>query len=113
MFFTMALIRQKINQWTVKMIPARPKIIPDCHLRKSDIWVMSSAFVREGDHQDLQDIAPTMTALVSFLTNENGGIRVYEKKQVTNSTGDIVHMMSNGLGYRVNADSKWAIEGES
>lgn len=70
---------------------------------------MSHAFVREGDHQDLQDIAPTMTALVSFLTNENGGVRVYEKKQLKHSSGDIVHMMSNGLGYRVNSKSKWEV----
>ncbi len=68
---------------------------------------MSHAFVKEGDHQDLQDIAPTIVALASFLTNENGGIRVYEKKQVKGKNGDIVHMMSNGLGYRVNSESKW------
>lgn len=70
---------------------------------------MSHAFVREGDHQDLQDIAPTMTALVSFLTNENGGVRVYEKKQQKHSNGDVVHVMSNGLGYRVNSKSKWEV----
>lgn len=70
---------------------------------------MSQAFVKEGDHQDLQDIDPTMNALISFLTNENGGIRVYEKKQVKGANGDIVHMMSNGLGYKVNANSKWEI----
>jgi hypothetical protein len=50
-----------------------------------------------------------MAALVSFLTNENGGIRVYEKKQVKGANGDIVHMMSNGLGYRVNIKSKWEV----
>jgi len=70
---------------------------------------MSHAFVKEGDHQDLQDIAPTMNALVAFLTNENGGIRVYEKKQVKGANGDIVHVMSNGLGYKVNSNSKWEI----
>lgn len=70
---------------------------------------MSHAFVREGDHQDLQDIAPTLTALISFLTNENGGIRVYEKKVIKGTNGDIVHMMSNGLGYRVNSNSKWEV----
>lgn len=70
---------------------------------------MSRAFVREGDHQDLQDISPTITALVSFLTNENGGVRVYQKKQVKNDNGDIVHMMSNGLGYKLNENGKWEI----
>jgi hypothetical protein len=70
---------------------------------------MSHAFVREGDHQDLQDISPTVIALVSFLTNENGGVRVYEKKQVKGANGDIVHMMSNGLGYKVNEKGKWEV----
>lgn len=70
---------------------------------------MSHAFVREGDHQDLQDIDPTITALISFLTSENGGIRVYEKKQAKGPDGDIVHIMSNGLGYRVNSKSKWEV----
>lgn len=70
---------------------------------------MSHAFVKEGDHQDLQDIDPTITALISFLTAENGGIRVYPKKQIKGKDGDIVHMMSNGLGYRVNSKSKWEV----
>ncbi|HZY82394.1 MAG TPA: hypothetical protein VFE50_22870 [Cyclobacteriaceae bacterium] len=70
---------------------------------------MSQAFVKEGDHQDLSDIAPTVTALVALLTSENGGIRVYEKKQVKGNNGDIVHIMSNGLGYRVNSSSKWEV----
>ncbi len=70
---------------------------------------MSHAFVREGDHQDLGDIAPTINALVAFLTNENGGIRVYEKKQIKGKNGEIVHVMSNGLGYTIGANSKWEI----
>jgi hypothetical protein len=70
---------------------------------------MSQAFVREGDQQDLQDISPTITALISFLTNENGGVRVYEKKQVKGNNGEIVHMMSNGLAYKVNEKSKWEV----
>lgn len=70
---------------------------------------MSHAFVREGDHQDLEDIAPTTTALVAFLTNENGGIRVYEKKQTKGVNGEIVHVMSNGLSYTINSNSKWEV----
>jgi hypothetical protein len=70
---------------------------------------MSQAFVREGDHQDLQDISPTVTALVSFLTNENGGIRVYEKKQMKGDNGEILHVMSNGLRYKVNEKGKWEV----
>jgi hypothetical protein len=70
---------------------------------------MSQAFVREGDPQDLQDIPPTTTALVAFLTNENGGIRVYKKKQIKGVKGEIIHVMSNGLGYKVNDKGKWEI----
>jgi hypothetical protein len=70
---------------------------------------MSQAFVREGDHQDLQDISPTVTALVSFLTNENGGVRVYEKRQAKGDNGEILHMMSNGLAYKVNEQGKWEV----
>ena len=43
---------------------------------------MSQAFVRESDEQWLHDVAPTLNALVVFLTRENNGIRVYEKKIV-------------------------------
>lgn len=70
---------------------------------------MSHAFVKEGDHQDLNEIVPTVNALVTFLTQENGGIRVYEKKQVKGTNGDIVHMMSNGLGYKINSNSRWEV----
>ena len=42
---------------------------------------MSQAFVRESDDQWLDDVPPTLNALVNFLTRENNGIRVYEKKQ--------------------------------
>ena len=69
---------------------------------------MSQAFVKEGDHQNLEDIDPTITALVALLTNENGGIRVYVKKQVKGADG-IVQVMSNGLSYRVNDKNRWEI----
>jgi hypothetical protein len=70
---------------------------------------MSSAFVREGDHQELSDISPTISSLISFLTRENGGIRVYEKKRVTGRDGETLHEMSNGLTYRVSTKSTWEI----
>lgn len=70
---------------------------------------MSSAFVREGDHQELSDISPTVSSLISFLTRENGGIRVYEKKRVTGRDGKTLHEMSNGLTYRVSTKSTWEI----
>lgn len=70
---------------------------------------MSSAFVREGDHQELSDIAPTMNALISFLTKENGGIRVYEKNRSEEISGTTIHEMSNGLRYRVDSRNRWEV----
>lgn len=70
---------------------------------------MSQAFVREGDQQDLGDIAPTMSALVALLTFENGGIKVYEKRQSKSTDGQVLHWMSNGLAYFVNEKGRWEI----
>lgn len=71
---------------------------------------MSSAFVKESDNQWLDDISPTMTALIRYLTNENNGVRVYEKsKSIHPATGKEVYLMSNGLSYSVDEHSKWFI----
>ena len=71
---------------------------------------MSQAFVKEGDDQWLGDIDPTTKALINYLTRENNGIRVYEKKQyVDEKTGKEVYVMSNGLSYAKDVDGRWAI----
>ena len=71
---------------------------------------MSQAFVREGDEQWLHDIAPTLPALVNYLTNENNGVRVYEKRAYQHTRlNKEVHEMSNGLTYTIGTDGKWAI----
>lgn len=67
---------------------------------------MSQAFVREGDDQWLSDIAPTMNALINFLTRENNGVRVYEKEITKDGSGREVYAMSNGLSY-VREDNRW------
>jgi hypothetical protein len=41
---------------------------------------MSQTFVRESDGQWLHEIAPTLNALIVFLSRENNGIRVYERR---------------------------------
>jgi hypothetical protein len=69
---------------------------------------MSHAFVRESDDQWLDDVSPTMPALMNFLTRENGGIRVYEKN-VQTKDGREVHIMSNGLSYAKDERGKWFI----
>jgi hypothetical protein len=71
---------------------------------------MSHAFVKEDDEQWLHDVAPTMNALINYLTRENNGIRVYEKQSRTNvADGKEVHEMSNGMSYAIDKDSKWYI----
>jgi hypothetical protein len=70
---------------------------------------MSQAFVREGDDQWLSDVAPTLNALIVFLTRENGGIRVYEQKNFTNDKGQDVHQMSNGLSYAKDSKGIWQV----
>lgn len=73
---------------------------------------MSHAFVREGDDQWLSDVAPTMNALIIFLTKENNGIRVYEKENYTDAKGRHIHAMSNGLSYTKDDQGRWSIHNE-
>jgi len=70
---------------------------------------MSQAFMREGEDQWLPDVAPTMHALIVFLTRENNGIRVYEKNQKTINKDRIVHEMSNGLTYGKDSNGRWEV----
>ena len=69
---------------------------------------MSQAFVRESDDQWLDDVPPTLNALINFLTTENNGIRVYEKSSRIEE-GREVHDMSNGLSYAKNERGTWQI----
>lgn len=71
---------------------------------------MSQAFVKEGDEQWLHEIQPTMNALIVYLTRENNGIRVYEKKNyVDPKKGKEVYEMSNGLAYSKDDEGKWYV----
>jgi hypothetical protein len=69
---------------------------------------MSQAFVKEEDDQWLHDIPGTVTALTNYLTKENNGIRIYEKR-VFSKNGIEIHEMSNGLQYCKDENSKWQI----
>ena len=69
---------------------------------------MSHAFVKEEDDQWLHDIPGTLTALINYLTRENNGVRVYEKKVLVKN-GTEVHEMSNGLSYSKDKNGKWQI----
>jgi len=70
---------------------------------------MSQAFVREGDDQWLSDVAPTLNALMAFLSRENNGIRVSERSSAKDTSGRTIHHMSNGLSYGKDASGKWEI----
>ena len=69
---------------------------------------MSQAFVKESEEQWLHEIQPTLNALIIYLTRENNGVRVYEKQTISKN-GKEVHVMSNGLEYAKDDDSKWYI----
>ena len=70
---------------------------------------MSQAFVKDEDGQWLNEIGPSLNALVVFLTRENNGILVQLRNRVTAADGRVVHMMSNGLGYAKNREGKWEV----
>jgi len=72
---------------------------------------MSRAFVKEEDDQWLHEIPGTLPALINYLTKENNGIRVYEKRRMTIKNGVEVHEMSNGLSYSKDINGKWQIAG--
>ena len=72
---------------------------------------MSQAFVRENDEQWLHEVAPTLNALIVYLTRENNGIRVYEQRNYLHPrTGRETHEMSNGLSYAKDDEGKWYVE---
>jgi hypothetical protein len=69
---------------------------------------MSRAFIKEGEDQWLEDIAPTQHALINFLTRDNNGIRVYETGTHTKEDGTEVFTMSNGLTYS-KSSGRWKV----
>ena len=71
---------------------------------------MSQAFVKEEDDQWLHEIPGTVSALINYLTRENNGIRVYEKRKLIKNNVEIFEM-SNGLSYSKDANGKWQING--
>jgi hypothetical protein len=72
--------------------------------------IMSQAFVKESDEQWLHEVAPTLNALIVYLTRENNGIRVYEQRSyLDEKTGKEIHVMSNGMSYTKDEAGKWYI----
>ena len=73
---------------------------------------MSSAFVKEeaSEQEWLHEVKGTVAALKTYLTQENHGIRVFEKRMYFESAlQKEVHIMSNGLGYAKDGEGKWYV----
>ena len=71
---------------------------------------MSQAFVKESDEQWLHEISPTISALINYLTRENNGIRVYEKKTFFHKSENREAVeMSNGLSYAKDDNGRWYV----
>ena len=71
---------------------------------------MSQAFVKESEEQWLHEVPPTLNALIVYLTRENNGVRVYEQKSfIDPKSGKEIHVMSNGLSYATDNESKWYV----
>ena len=71
---------------------------------------MSQAFVKENEEQWLHEVHPSVSGLIFYLTKQNNGIRVYEKKMTRDlETGREVHIMSNGLSYSKDENGKWYV----
>jgi len=70
---------------------------------------MSQAFVREEDYQWLHEIPGTVPALINYLTKENNGIRVYEKRKWIKDSVEVIEM-SNGLSYSKDPNGKWQVD---
>lgn len=71
---------------------------------------MSQAFVKESEEQWLHEINPTINALIVYLTRENNGIRVYEKRHYVNPKNGLdLYEMSNGLTYTKDTEGKWKV----
>ena len=70
---------------------------------------MSRAFVKEGEYDQLKDVAPNMASLMIYLKRENGSpvrelyMRFSDKYQKE------IHEMSDGLGYMINEDHQWQV----
>lgn len=69
---------------------------------------MSHAFIRESDDHSLDQVSPTLPALLNYLTRENNGIPAREKRRYTDpETGRMVYEMSSGLAFSIGEDGKW------
>ncbi|MBL4675042.1 MAG: hypothetical protein JKY70_02375 [Mucilaginibacter sp.] len=70
---------------------------------------MSSAFVKEGEYDQLKDVAPNMASLLIYLKREYGGNVRELQTRTSDKYAKEVHEMSDGLGYMINDDQQWQV----
>ena len=70
---------------------------------------MSRAFVKEGDSEQLKDVAPNMASLLFFLRKEQGTPVLELHTRFSEKYGKEVHEMSDGLDYMLNDAQQWQI----
>jgi hypothetical protein len=71
---------------------------------------MSQSSTKEKKESSLQQVSPSITALIIHLTQENNGTRVYEKRKIRSAENDRdVHVMSNGSSYSMDDLGKWYV----
>lgn len=70
---------------------------------------MSSAFVKEGEYDQLKDVAPNMASLLIYLKREYGGNVRELHTRFSDKHRKEVHEMSDGLGYMLNDENQWQV----
>ena len=70
---------------------------------------MSRAFVKEGDSEQLKDVAPNTASLLFFLRKEQGAPVRELYTRFSEKYGKEVHEMSDGLDYMLNDAQQWQI----
>jgi len=70
---------------------------------------MSRAFVKEGESDQLKDVAPNMASLLFFLKRQSGAPVRELHTRYSDKYRKEVHEMSDGLAYMLNNDQQWQI----
>jgi hypothetical protein len=72
--------------------------------------LMSSAFVREAECRKLNEVEPSLDALLLYLRQDNGGVRIVETRSYfSEKHGREFYEMSDGLTYARGASDRWYI----
>ncbi|HVS93795.1 MAG TPA: hypothetical protein VHE59_17275 [Mucilaginibacter sp.] len=70
---------------------------------------MSRAFVKEGENDQLKDVAPNIASLLFFLRRENGGAVRELRTRFSEKFQREVIDMSDGLTYGLNEANQWQV----